>query len=211
MPKISLIPLQEKSKGLWMTGPREQTPANYMRRNRGVHLLRERVIRSRTGTTADETIAAAHSLHKFNDIRYQGATTVLYKAGVSLDTGYNGTPLEFQVSSPRTGTDAQYLFVSGGGKLRKVETDGTVTQWGISPPSTGDWGASVGGNEETDTEVTVFDPQETTIASTTSLTDWLALGSVTVTSPELLTGQINPSGSMICATIDEQDTQQQEG
>lgn len=198
MPRISLLPLKEKSKGLWMTGPREQTPPDYMRRNRGVHLLRERVIRSRTGSTADASIAAAHSLHKFNSIRYQGATTVLYKAGVSLDTGYNGTPLEFQVSSPLTGTNAQYLFVSGGGKLRKVDTSGTVTQWGISPPSSGNWGASIGGTEENTNAVTVVDPQEKTLAPTTSTSNWIAFGTTPSGSFTVETGQQNPSGSMIC-------------
>lgn len=211
MPRISLIPLKEKSKGLWMTGPREHTGPDYMRRNRAVHLLRERVIRSRTGTTADAAVAAAHSLHKFNDVRFQGGGTILYRNGVVADTGYDGTRLTMQTSEPRTGTDLEYLFISGGGKLRKVDTSGTVTQWGIDPPTAGNWGASIGGNEETDTAVTVFDPQESTIASTASTSNWIALGGVTPDSPEVLTGQINPTGSMICATINESDTQQQEG
>lgn len=211
MPKISLMPLQEKSKGLWMTGPREQTPVNYMRRNEGVHLLRERVIRSRTGTTADANVNAAHSLHKFSTIRYQGATTILYRAGVSIDTGYNGTPLEFQVSSPRTGTDLQYLFVSGGGKLRKVTTAGVVSQWGISPPAAGNWGASIGGSEEAVTEVTVVDPQEKTLIDTTSTDNWLALGAAKVTDPVVIFNQTNPSGAMVSATTVVQADIQQEG
>lgn len=199
MPRISLLPLEQRNQGLWISGPREKTPAAYMRRNRGSHLLREHEVRSRNGTTADAAVAAAHSLHKFNSVRFQGATTVLYRNAVSIDTGYDGTPLEFSASPPRTGTVAEYLFVSGGGKLRKVDTSGTVTQWGISPPTTGAWGASVGGAEEAETATTVFDPQEKTIALTNATTNWFAVGSVTSASPFLSTGQENASGFMVTA------------
>lgn len=211
MPRISLIPLNEKNRGLWITGPREQTDPNYLRRNQGAHLLRERVIRSRTGTTSAALIAAAHSLHKFNDVRFQAAGTILYKNGVVLDTGYDGTRLTMQTSEPRTGTDAEYLFVSGGGKLRKVDTAGTVTQWGIDAPSTGNWGASIGGTEENTNAVTVVDPQERTIAPTTSASDWFAFGVTPSGSFTVEVGQQNPSGSMICAIASESESQSQEG
>ena len=88
MPRISLLPLGSKNKGLWVSGPREKTSQDFLRRNKGINLLRETELRSRNGTTADAAIAAAHSLTKFNDVRFQGATTVLYKNAVSVDTGY---------------------------------------------------------------------------------------------------------------------------
>ena len=210
MPRISLIPLNEKNRGLWITGPREHTDPNYLRRNQGVHLLRERVIRSRTGTTADALIAAAHSLHKFNDVRFQGASTILYRNGIMLDTGYDGTRLTMQTSEPKTGTDLEYLFVSGGGKLRKVDTSGTVTQWGIDAPAAGIWGASIGGSEENTNAVTVFDPQETTVAATTSTSNWFAFGAAPQ-GVRAVSGQENPSGIMICAETVESGTEQQEG
>lgn len=210
MPRISLLPLKEKNKGLWVSGPRERTFLEYMRRNQATHLLREREIRSRNGTTAGAAIAAAHSLHKFNDVRFQGATTVLYRNAVSIDTAYDGTPLEFSVSEPLTGTDAEYLFVSGGGKLRKVDTTGTVTQWGISPPDDGDWGASIGGTEETETAVTVIDPQESAIAETTSAGNWIAFGATPI-GVQLATNQTNPSGSMVFAECAEASAVQTEG
>lgn len=209
MPRVSLLPLDQKCKGLWASGPRDKVPQNYMRRNQGTHLLREQEIRSRNGTTAGPAIAAAHSLTKYNDVRFQGATTVLYRNAVSIDTGYNGTPLEFSVSEPLTGTDAEYLFVSGGGKLRKVDTSGTVTQWGISPPSSGNWGASIGGAEEKEDEVTVFDPQEKTIASTLSTSNWFAVGS-TNGQITVETGFISPSGTMLCAVCREDTDVQNE-
>lgn len=199
MARVSLIPLKQKNKGLWISGPREKTGIDYLRRNRGINLLRETELRSRNGTTADASISAAHSLTKFNDVRYQGATTILYKAGSSIDTGYDGTSLEFAASEPRTGTDAEYLFVSGGGKLRKVDTSGTVTQWGISPPSSGNWGTSVGGNEESEDSITVFDPQEKTIAVTNSTANWTIGFQRKPGSLRVVTGQINPSGVLLCA------------
>lgn len=205
MPRISLLPSRDKNKGLWVSGPRERTSPEHLRRNRGIHILRENELRSRNGTTADVSIAAAHSLTKFDDVRFQGATTVLYRNGVSADTGYNGTPLEFAISEPKTGTDAEYLFVSGGGKLRKVDTSGNVTQWGISPPSSGSWGVSVGGNEEAETATTVFDPQEKTIAATTATTNWFAVGDVLSNQVTVQTGFISPSGSMVCATANDDD------
>jgi hypothetical protein len=66
-------------------------------------------------------------LFRFNDIRFQGATTVLYRNAVSISTGYDGTPLEFAASEPRSGTDDRYLFVAGGGKLEKVDVGGVAT------------------------------------------------------------------------------------
>lgn len=209
MARLKLLPLGNKNKGLWVSGPREKTGGDFLRRNQAIHILRETELRSRNGTTADAAIAGAHSLTKFNDVRFQGDSTVLYRNAVSIDTGYDGTPLEFQASEPRTATDAEYLFVSGGGKLRKVDTTGTVTQWGISPPSSGDWGASIGGSEETDTAVTVFDPQEKTLIATTSFTGWGFAGDVEP-ALRLIPGFPTPSGTMICINSDEDDDEIQE-
>lgn len=169
MARINLLGFKgDKHKGLWISGPRERTPETHLRRLTGIHSLRERELRSRNGTTVDETIAAAHSLIRFNDIRYQAATTILYKAGVSVSTGYDGTPLEFDVSEPRSGTAAEYLFVSGGGKLEKIDTAGTVTQWGIDRPDAGNWGTTVGdaGTGEDDNEITVGTAQTTVLVPT---------------------------------------------
>lgn len=159
MARVSLLNFKgEKHKGLWVAGQREQTKAGYLRRLRAVHAIREAELRSRNGTTVEDTIAAAHSLTRFADVRFQGATTVLYRNAISISTGFDGTPLEFDISEPKSGTAAEYLFVSGGGKLEKVDISGTVTQWGIdAPDGGGNWGVAVGdsGTGEDENEVTV--------------------------------------------------------
>ena len=170
MARVSLLNFDGgKHKGLWVMGPREQTPSGYLRRLKAIHSLREPELRSRNGTTVDASIAAAHSLTRFNDVRYQAATTVLYKAGISIDTAYDGSSLEFDVATPRSGTSAEYLFISGGSKLRKVDTTGTVTQWGIDAPAGGgNWGVAVGdvGTGEDSNEVTVGTAQTKVIIPT---------------------------------------------
>lgn len=197
MPRISLLDWNGgEPRGLWISGPRERTPRTHLRRYTAPHQIREREIRTRNGTTVDASIAAAHSLGRFDDVRFQGADASLFRAGVSIDTGYDGTPLDFVVSEPRVGTDAEYLFVCGGGKLVKVEDDGTVSQWGIDPPTGGGWSAT-GGVGEDSSETTVVDPQEKTIADTTSTTGWFG-------SPAPFQSTVDvdsPSGSAICQTF----------
>lgn len=192
----------ENHKGLWVMGPRERTPGTHMRRLRAIHSIRDRELRSRNGTTVDATIAAAHSLTRFNDIRFQGATTILYRAGISIDTGYDGSPLEFDVSEPKSGVAAEYLFVSGGGKLRKVDTSGSVTQWGIDPPDDGNWGATIAdaGTGESTSEVMVGTGQTKSIVPT----DGTYTGGVTFVSDifQLVsietTDVLSASGSAYC-------------
>jgi hypothetical protein len=67
-------------------------------------------------------------------VRYQGVTTTLKSGGANRDTGYDGTSLFFSASSPRFNTAAKYLFVSGGGQLRKLDTSQAASKWGIAPP-----------------------------------------------------------------------------
>lgn len=173
MPRISLVNFSEGShRGLWINGPRERTPQGHWRRLLAVHSIRDRELRTRDGTTIDVAIAAAHSLHRFNDVRFQAATTVLYRAGVSVSTGHDGTPLDMVVSEPRSGTDDEYLFVCGGGKVEKVDTTGAVTQWGIDPPSDVNWGVGPGGNDEEEDDVAVTGPQIRDLCPTNSTSGW---------------------------------------
>ena len=205
MARFSLVLFNEdKNKGLWINGPRENTPRNFWRRQTGSHAIRERLLRSRDGTTIDSTVAAAHSLSRFDDVRFQAAGTDLFRAGVSISTGLDGTPLDLIVSEPRTGTDDEYLFHCGGGRLEKVDSTGVVTQWGIDPPSAGNWAVSPGGTGEDDTETTVVDPQEKTIADTTTIVGWQG------NPPPFLrtTDVISPSGSAICQRLVQEDTQE---
>ena len=216
MPRLSLLPFNDRiNNGLWINGAREYTPSSYFRRLTGMHAIRERLLRSRDGTTVDVAVAASHSLTRFDDVRFQGAGTTLFRAGVSILTGLDGSPLDFIVSEPRTGTEDEYLFTCGGALVRKVDTTGTVTQWGIDPPTGGTWGVLPPGNGEDDSGVIVNDPQEDTIADTTSTTGWLCggndLGNVFLFTDNVPT----PSGSAVCCNVgfsaDNDDIQQDVG
>jgi hypothetical protein len=91
----------------------------------------------------------------------------LYRASSAILTGLDGTPLTFAVSEPRSGTNAEYLFVSGsasGGRLKKVDTSGIVTNWGIAAPASGAWATE--GESDASTEVTVTAPQSNNYNST---------------------------------------------
>lgn len=137
-----------------------------------LNAIRERELRTRNGTVLDTTVAAAHSVTRYDDIRFQAATTLLFRAGVQIDAGYDGTPLDLIVAEPRAGTDAEFLFTCGGGKLTKVDNTGAVTQWGISPPTTGVWGDGPGGNNERDDGTVVNPPQEKDINDVATTDGW---------------------------------------
>lgn len=161
MPRIPVFDFQDKDLGLFIAGPRDRTPARTLRRARGISSLSQRWIESRNGSVGDVAIAAAHSLHAFFPNSFQAEGTTLYRNGSSILTGLDGTPLFFEVSEPRSGTAARYLFVSGGGSLHKVDESGNVTNWGIAAPSSGPW-ADPG---DQDSDATVTDPQEDQIDS----------------------------------------------
>lgn len=208
MPRITLTNFREdKHRGLWVNGPREATPQGYWRRLTATHSIRERQLRTRDGTTVDTSVGAAHSLGRFDDVRFQAATSILYRNGVSISTGLDGTPLDFVVSQPRTGTEAEFLFQCGGGRVEKVDTAGTVTQWGIDPPSDATWGTAPAGTGETDTATSVVDPQEKTIGDTTTLTNWFGFPALRIDTDNVLSA----SGSAICNTLEEVEEVQDEG
>lgn len=198
MPRVNLISLEQRHEGIWIAGPREKTPTTHLRRGRGLHAINERELRVRNGTVTDVAIAQAHSLTRFNDIRFQAAFAVLYRNAVSISTGLDGTPLTFVSSEPRAGTDAEYLFHAGGGRLEKVDTSGAVTGWGIAPPDSGPFGTSVGGNGELvdAAAAQVFDPQELVIVATSTTANW---SSATGSPLSLITDAQSPTGNAICA------------
>lgn len=123
------------SRGWWPSGPTDTAPKGSLRRATGVHPVRTRSIRSRNGSTLLSTLAG-HSITRFDDHRYVGAGTVLYRDGYSIKTGLDGARLTFLRMPPQVGGD-DYLFVAGGGDLFKVNTDGTTSPWGITAPPNG--------------------------------------------------------------------------
>lgn len=111
------------------------------------------VIRARPGTKAQNAVAAdqlpVHSIKRINDST-QGAFsyivgigTKLYKTQLNppdegwvltvIDTGYSGLPLTWAIMRPDQ-SPKPYLYLTDGSKQRKVDVNGTVTNWGIGPP-----------------------------------------------------------------------------
>lgn len=212
MARFSLMITEEKNKGLWINGPRESTPRGFWRRQSGSHAIRERELRSRDGTTVDVAVPTAHSLGRFDDVRFQGASTTLFRAGVSISTGLDGTPLDLVVSEPRTGVDAEFLFSCGGGRLEKVDSAGVVTQWGIDPPASGTWAVDPGGAGEDDSEVTIIPPQDKTIGDTTTLNPLGTAGWFGAPTPISLSTDdvLSASGVAVCHTLAEPEDEQQD-
>lgn len=134
--RIPLLQPGRLHRGLWLVGPREAMPEGALRRAVALHPTHEGAFKPRLGGSSDTSIAAAHSLYQFNGIRFQGATTVLYRNGSSLITGLDGTRLTFTPAPPGAG-QADSLFVCGGGSVDKVDTSGTVSEWGIAAPPDG--------------------------------------------------------------------------
>lgn len=183
MARVSLLDFEgSENKGLWISGPRERTPATHMRRLAALNAIRERELRTRNGSVLVlPAVALAHSLTRFDDVRFQAAGGTLFRNGVSIDTGYDGTPLDFVVAEPRGGTDAEFLFVCGGGKLTKVDSTGTVTQWGIANPTVGPWGDGPGGDNERSDATIVNPPQDKDIDAADTADGWTSsAGIITV-------------------------------
>lgn len=132
------------SGGLWLVGPTEDNPPTALRRAKGVAPLRSVALRSRSGTLNFYTLDA-HSMTRYNGFYFFGdgtnltrsananplapGSTTVVSAGV-----FDGTRLTF-VQMPPTLDKADYLFVAGGGNLKKTDPAfGAVTEWGIAPP-----------------------------------------------------------------------------
>lgn len=122
------------SNGLYVEGRHDAMPDGTMRRFSGVEPGCTTEIVSRNGSTL-VTALASHSLFRFGDVRFQGSTTALYRAGYSIKAGLDGTRLTFVRAQPTVGV-ADYLFCAGGGQVFKVDSSGTVTNVGIVEPST---------------------------------------------------------------------------
>jgi len=128
------ITLNRFDGGLFMEGREDQIPETAQRRNKGLHPEATTTLKSRNGSLFVKSLDA-HSLFEFNNLRFAGATTQFYRDGSSVKTGLTGDRLWFAKLPPTLGV-ADSLFVSGGGDLFKVNSSGTVSQWGIDAPTT---------------------------------------------------------------------------
>jgi hypothetical protein len=120
--------------GLFLAGRKDRMPEGTLRRNKGLHPDSTTTMQSRNGSMFVKNLNA-HSLFEFNDLRFAGATTAFYRDGVSVKTGLTGDRLRFAKMPPTLGV-ADSLFVAGGGDLFKIDSSGTVSQWGIDAPTT---------------------------------------------------------------------------
>jgi len=120
--------------GLFLEGRKDAVPKDALRRGRGVHPDSTTILESRDGSILSKSLDA-HSLGEFNDLRFQGSTTILSRDGTSVKTGLTGDRLRMVKMPPTTGKQDEF-FIAGGGDLFKVSVGGTVTQWGIDAPTT---------------------------------------------------------------------------
>lgn len=119
--------------GLFLSGGEELIPPGFNRRYRGISAQNFNSVRSRYGSTELYTLSP-HSIDYFNGKYYSGHGTQLYENSALILSGLNGNRLTFAAMPPTAGA-ADQLFFAGGGSLYKVSTAGTVTNWGIAPPS----------------------------------------------------------------------------
>lgn len=133
--------LRRFNQGLWISPEETQIPDGALRRNRGAHPTKTSSLRTRNGMTLKYT-RNAHSISRFSDEWVWGASTVFGKENTELKTGLNGDRLSMVPMPPSPGME-DYLFISGGGSLFKVDPAGNVTNWGIEAPDTSLMSAAV--------------------------------------------------------------------
>ncbi len=141
------IALSTFDKGLFLDVPPDALPEGYLLRARGMHLTARKSFRSRFGSSL---IAAlnAHSITYFNDIYHYGVGSALYRALISIKSGLSGDRISFSRMPPVAGV-ADYLFCCEGSDCWKVNSAGTVTDWGFAAPASNPGGAAVAGGSLT--------------------------------------------------------------
>lgn len=121
-------------------GAKDAVPEGTLRRASGIAPVKTTLLRSRWGSTLIASVAA-HSVHRFADIRFAGVGTEYRKINedgttVAIRTGLDGTRLT-GARIPPTVEKPDYFFVAGGASLFKVAPNGVATLWGIVPPADG--------------------------------------------------------------------------
>lgn len=119
--------------GINLASPKGSLAPGEMRRNKGINPLSNMSMRSRNGAVQLST-HDAHTIFYFNDSWYYGVSTSFYAASDLLKSALSGDRLSC-IAMPPTAAVEDYLFCCGGGAVFKVDSDGNVTDWGISPPS----------------------------------------------------------------------------
>jgi hypothetical protein len=134
MPERQEQLLQFPNTGLYLMGPKRAVPLTALRRAKGIHDTNTNSIRSRFGETLLLTLPGIHTLSRLGTDRYAAAGSQLYRNGIGILLSATSDYLALQKSPPAPGlTDS--LFVTGGGLSRKINSTGTVQNWGIAAPT----------------------------------------------------------------------------
>lgn len=128
------ISFSDFNRRLILSGGREQTGPGALRRASGVAPEGTTSVMSRWGSQSLYAIDAIQCYY-WNSHRYQYDGAILYKDGVSVKTGFDGTRLTFVSMPPQEGLQ-DYLFILGGGLTPfKIAPDGSFSNWGIVAPN----------------------------------------------------------------------------
>lgn len=120
-------------KRIWLSGGRDQVPDGYLRRARGIAPEFTGSVRSMWPPQLLYSGITALNLLRFQSQRLQYDGTKLYKNGVSIYSGGNGSRGTF-VSMPASAGLNDYLFLAGSGPLVKFDPNFNETNWGIQFP-----------------------------------------------------------------------------
>lgn len=145
MKKEQKILISKFDGGLWLVGGREHVPQGMLRRATGMSHVRTVTALSRFGSQIIYGNEGATSITEYGDTQathrlvYGTNNGALFNGGVQvLPAGtFNTNRLSFTKGPPQlTFSATDYLFISNGGALFKMDTNGNVTNWGIAAPNT---------------------------------------------------------------------------
>lgn len=119
-------------KGLFLHDPVDEISSGGTISNRGLSNSASQSFKSRFGSTLIADLDP-HSIISFNNSWYTGVDDSLYRGLNPILSGLSGNLISFAKSPPTAGV-VDYLFLTDGSTLRKSDTTGNLTNWGITPP-----------------------------------------------------------------------------
>ena len=129
---MATIRLSNFEGGLFLGAPPDKMPQGTLRRALGLHDLMAGRLRTRNGKTLITSgLGDIHSLYRFDSVRFIGEGVNVKRNGSNVLTNQDGTRLAFVSMQVGLGV-TDFLFVAGGGALRKIDKSGTATAWGKS-------------------------------------------------------------------------------
>jgi hypothetical protein len=135
----TILSFRDFSQRLWLSSGRDTIPPNALRRCVGSAPEPEALVKSRWGSTLRFSVPNVISMGCFTNAHYLYDGANLWAAALNdvtahiIDVGYNGQRATFVMAPPAVGLP-DYLFMIGGGKLKKVDPSNNLTNWGIDVP-----------------------------------------------------------------------------